>query len=201
MPNSRLGPPPGRRVGWRGGIPGSLGRRGRAPHPEGAWGGRASAPLAPAPVGGRWSGLAQTGRARVLRPPLRFPSLLPTLSRCTTYARKRSRKKRAENFLMRKGITSGGRREPEYYAWGSPSLLQERKLWGRETRDSTGLRPTGIPSCLPGPPGAWVGASWMGDSAVQEPCASCWNSFPRLIQRKAQEFGVSDTGAFGLSSP
>lgn len=140
--------PPGRLAGGHSWVPGTLRPR---PAPRRGVGGRTSAPLAPAPAGGRWSGLAQTGRAWVLLPPLLFPLLPPPpFQMYNVNARKSSRKKGAENFLMRKGITSGGRREPEYCVRGSPSFLRGKKLWGRATGDSSGVQPTGIPLAFRG---------------------------------------------------
>lgn len=140
------------------------------------------------------------------------PFLPPPFQMYNVNARKSSWKKGAENFLMRKGITSGGRREPERCV-GVFLTYSGKKLWGRETRDSSGVQPTGIPPCLPGPPGAWVRASWIGDSAAQALSASRQPAgatslaaevprlpLPKLIEWKAQEFGVSDTDAFYLGS-
>lgn len=144
--------PPGRLAGGHSWVLGTLRPR---PAPRRGVGGRTSAPLALAPAGGWWSGLAQTGRAWVLRPPLRFPLLPPPpFQMYNVNARKSSRKKGAENFLMRKGITSGGRRDPENCVWGSPSFLQE-KNFGVE-RQGTPLAsgqpgfplPSGATGCL-----------------------------------------------------
>lgn len=156
---------PGRLAGGHSWVLGTLRPR---PAPRRGVGGRTSAPLAPAPAGGWWSGLAQTGRAWVLRPPLRFPLLPPPpFQMYNVNARKSSRKKGAENFLMRKGITSGGRREPENFVRGSPSFLQVKKLWGSRDRGLLWHLANRDSPCLPGPLGAWVRASWIGDSAAQ----------------------------------
>lgn len=156
--------PPGRLAGGHSWVLGTLRPR---PAPRRGVGGRTSAPLARAPAGGWWSGLAQTGRAWVLCPPLCFPLLPPPLFQMyNVNARKSSRKKGAENFLMRKGITSGGRREPENCVWGSPSFFQEKTLGSRDRGLLWRLANRDSP-CLPGPQGAWVRARWIGDSAAQ----------------------------------
>lgn len=150
--------PPGRLAGGHSWVPGTLRPR---PAPRRGVGGRTSAPwLRPQLEAGGLAWLRLGGLA------LRFPLLPPPpFQMYNVNVRKSSRKKGAENFLMRKGITSGGRREPEYCVWVSLISLG-KKLWGRET----GLlwRPANRDSpCLPGPLGAWVRASWIGDSAAQ----------------------------------
>jgi hypothetical protein len=169
LPNSRLSPPPACLGDWRGGIPGSSERRTRAPHPEGAWGGRTSPPPFPSPSwrpvvwpGSDWAGLGSSPSSSPL--PLLSP---PPFQMYNVNARKRSRKKGAENFLMRKGITSGGRREPVYCMWGLSHFFRKKTLGSKKAGDSSGGWPTGIPLCLPGPSGAWVPASWIWDSAVE----------------------------------
>lgn len=103
---------------------------------------------------------------------------------------------------MRKGITSGGRRESEYVC-GVSLTNSGRRLWGlkaEETPLASGQ--LGFPLCLPGPWGAWVPASWIWDSGVEAQCAPsqadpmedlhrlsapCPLPPPKLLELKTQE--------------
>ena len=132
-PSPRL---PGGRAGGHSWVPGTLSPR--PPPRRGVGGGRTSPLPSPQPqleagcldwVRLGWFGL--------------FPLLLsaspyflpPPFQMYNVNARKRSRKKGAENFLMRKGITSGGRRESEYVC-GVSLTNSGRRLWGLKAEET-----------------------------------------------------------------
>lgn len=164
-PSPRL---PGGRAGGHSWVPGTLSPR---PPPRRGVGGGRTSPL-PSPQPQLEAGCLDWVRLGCFG---LFPLLLaaspyflpPPFQMYNVNARKRSRKKGAENFLMRKGITSGGRRESEYVC-GVSLTNSGRRLWGlkaEETPLASGQ--LGFPLCLPGPWGAWVPASWIWDSGVE----------------------------------
>lgn len=51
--------------------------------------------------------------------------------------------------------------------WGPPHFSREGTFGSKEAGDTSGIWPAGIPPCFPGPPGAWVPASWIWDSGVE----------------------------------
>lgn len=183
--------PPGRLAGGHSWVPGTLRPR---PAPRRGVGGRTSALwLRPQLEAGGLAWLRLGGLA------LRFPLLPPPpFQMYNVNVRKSSRKKGAENFLMRKGITSGGRREPEYCV--SVSLISlGKKLWGRET----GLfwRPANRDSpCLPGPLGC-LGSGQL-DWGLCSPVTKCsqtasWSSYVGLAAAPLQADRVESIGVLG----
>lgn len=80
---------------------------------------------------------------------------------------------------MRKGITSGGRRESEQCVWGSPSLIQEKSFWVERQGTPLASSQQGFPLAFRG---HWVpgfGPAGLGTLSPGTECfqAACWSSF------------------------
>lgn len=133
LPSPRL---PGR--GWERGHYWVLGKLSPSPPPRsGVWGGRTSPLSSPQPqleAGSlHWVRLGGFGLFPLLSA---SPTFLPTpFQMYKVNAPKRSRKKGAGDFLMRKGITSGGRREPEYVC-GVSLTSSGWRLLGRKRQET-----------------------------------------------------------------
>lgn len=51
--------------------------------------------------------------------------------------------------------------------WSLPHFFRVETFELKETGDTSGIWPIGIPPCLLGPPGAWVPASWIWDFGIE----------------------------------